>query len=460
MAIFYVRSTDGSNADNGSTWALAKATVAGAIAAASAGDTIYVSQVHSETTAGVVTWTSPGTATSPLRVICANDGAEPPTSLATTGVIGNTTSNAISIDGYIIVYGLTFSCNNGGTVATMQLGAANNVHNQHYTLCNFNLQGSSNGSRLSIGRDGATGGERVIWDNCKVGFAAAAQGIQVTSSLFEWRNGVDGGSNDSMITSTTAPTALFKYIGDFDASTTSRSARVFVEGLDLSAFGASMNLIGTITGASEFYADNCKKHASWTGLVVTSGTPPELGARAFVRNFENGGSINYSSIDVTRWATETTETTLVKTGGQTDGVTATSMKVVTSSICGAGSPWSSQWQEFEVLPADVGNAKTVTIDFLHDSATALKDDQIWIEVAGQGVSSSPLGIMVTDRVATPITTAADQPSGGTWTTTGMSNPNSQKCHASITPRQAGLFRARLRAAVASKTFYYDAAVMT
>ena len=37
MAVLYVRSTDGDDADNGSTWALAKATLAGAFAAAAEG---------------------------------------------------------------------------------------------------------------------------------------------------------------------------------------------------------------------------------------------------------------------------------------------------------------------------------------------------------------------------------------------------------------------------------------
>jgi hypothetical protein len=54
MANLYVRSTDGNNSDNGTTWALAKATVAGVAAIDAAGDTIYLSQDHNETTASSV----------------------------------------------------------------------------------------------------------------------------------------------------------------------------------------------------------------------------------------------------------------------------------------------------------------------------------------------------------------------------------------------------------------------
>src|SRR3990167_9027284 len=93
MATLYVRSTDGSDADTGATWALAKASLAGAFAAASAGDTIYVSQVHAETQASAMTLTSPGTAASPVRVLCVNDAAEPPTALATTATVTTTGAN-------------------------------------------------------------------------------------------------------------------------------------------------------------------------------------------------------------------------------------------------------------------------------------------------------------------------------------------------------------------------------
>ena len=75
MPVFYVRSTDGDNADNGSTWALAKATLAGAFAAAAAGDTIWVSQAHAETQGSAMTLTSPGTVANPCYVMCGNDAA-------------------------------------------------------------------------------------------------------------------------------------------------------------------------------------------------------------------------------------------------------------------------------------------------------------------------------------------------------------------------------------------------
>ncbi len=59
MANIYVRSTDGNDADSGATWALAKATLGGALAIATSADTIWVSQNHAETAVATgvqVTW--------------------------------------------------------------------------------------------------------------------------------------------------------------------------------------------------------------------------------------------------------------------------------------------------------------------------------------------------------------------------------------------------------------------
>ena len=113
MANIYVRSTDGNDADNGSTWALAKATIFGALAIAAAGDTIYVSQVHAESSAGAAGGTSSGVDSNPVKMICGNDGAEPPTASATTATVASTGNNAIGINGPIYIYGIAFDAASG-----------------------------------------------------------------------------------------------------------------------------------------------------------------------------------------------------------------------------------------------------------------------------------------------------------------------------------------------------------
>src|SRR3972149_1584016 len=94
---YYVRSTDGSDADTGLTWALAKATLVGALAVAAAGERIWVSQAHAETQASAMTLTSAGTESSPVEILCGNDAAEPPTAMATTATISITATSSCNL---------------------------------------------------------------------------------------------------------------------------------------------------------------------------------------------------------------------------------------------------------------------------------------------------------------------------------------------------------------------------
>ena len=103
MANIYVRSSDGNNADSGSSWALAKATLGGAAAVAAAGDTIYVSAAHSETTASALALTFAGTAGNPIRILSVDDAGnpEPPTGLLAGATIATTGASNITTAGFI-----------------------------------------------------------------------------------------------------------------------------------------------------------------------------------------------------------------------------------------------------------------------------------------------------------------------------------------------------------------------
>jgi len=111
-AVVYLRSSDGNNADSGATWALAKATLAdtggtGALTAAGAGGTVYVSDNHAETQATTMTLASPGTAASPVRIICVDDAAEPPTARAITATVSTTGPAALAITASLLCMALS-----------------------------------------------------------------------------------------------------------------------------------------------------------------------------------------------------------------------------------------------------------------------------------------------------------------------------------------------------------------
>jgi len=109
---YYVRSTTGSDSNNGSSWALAKQTITGALNVASAGEIIYVSQAHNYYVAANIAYpSSKGTASAPILVVCVNDAQEPPTQLATTAIENNTATAStlgFPIGSHYHWYGITF----------------------------------------------------------------------------------------------------------------------------------------------------------------------------------------------------------------------------------------------------------------------------------------------------------------------------------------------------------------
>ena len=115
----YLRSTDGNDGDDGTTWALAKATLVGSLAVVDVGGTVFVSQVHAETQASNMILTSPGTAADPVEIICGNDAAEPPTAVATTATVTTTGTADIVFSGFAYIYGIAFSAATSGATADM-----------------------------------------------------------------------------------------------------------------------------------------------------------------------------------------------------------------------------------------------------------------------------------------------------------------------------------------------------
>lgn len=451
MAEIYVRSTDGSDADSGATWALAKAKLAGADAIEAAGDTIYLSSVHSETTASTVIFTSAGTAAAMTRILSVDDAAEPPTTLSAGATIEHTGNNWISLNGSMYTYGLILSAATSGNNGLIYFCNTNVSQFQVHEAMKMRIVGTGTSGGINIGRDGLQSGAKIMWINCSVKFAVSQNGIEITSTRLEWKNGVNGGSAVGIESGGTSPTALLEWVGSFAGSTSGRASYVLIEGVDLSNGGTGMHLCGTVSGGSVVMIRNCKLPASWTGSLV--GTEVEHGAIATMVNCDNGDT-NYRFRQQTRPGLVRDETTLVMTDGATDGDTPISWKLVTTTTCGPGAWWQSP--EMYVEQTTTGSAKTVTVEILHDSATDLTDAEVWVEVCALGTTGQPLGVAVNDRVTDALTTAADQPNSAvTWTTTGMTNPNKQYLSVSVTPQEKGFLIARVYVAKVSKTLYIN-----
>lgn len=433
MADVYVRSTDGNDADDGSTWALAKATLTGANALTpAAGTSIWVSQAHAESTAGALslTWAFGSTA-SPIRILCANDGAAPPTALATSATVETTGANGITIGtaGNFYCYGITFNCGTGSSAANLVLTSGANALST-FELCNFVLPTTSSGSRINF----ATAGRTTKIINCGFKFADAGQALSVVSNAI-----IRGGS---ILAGGTSPT-IFVVPG--------LGGSVYVEDFDFSNASASINLVGT--GANGFRATfrNCKLPASWSGSL--SASTPAAGGIYEMHNCDATGT-NYNLWRMTQFGSVRSETTLVKSGGAGDGVTPLSWKAASN----ANALWTQPLVTGEIVEWNerTGSPITATVDILHDSVTNLKDSEVWIEVDYLSASGAPLASIVLDGSVDVLAAGVDQTaSTASWTTSGLSNPNTQKLSVTFTPQLKGFVHARVCVAKASYTVYVD-----
>lgn len=436
MATRYVRSTDGSDADNGTTWALAKATLTGVAAIDTAGDTIWVSDNHAESTAGAVNLNFAGTAASPSKVLCGDDSAEPPTALATTATVtttGNSTITVFSGGGYGLVHGVSFIAGSGASgAASISLGGVKKT----FDSCNFTLGTTDTGSRIT---PSTTGAGYALIKNCGFKFSSASQGLAVQSGNSTGLLHIQGGS---LLAGGTSPTALFP--------APAANAVFLVEGFDLSNASAGVHLVSSTSAGTIGKFRNCKLPASWSGSLNSS----TAGAGSVFEMFNcDAGDTNYRYRKSAEIGTIQDETTIVLAAS--DGTTTWSLKMVSNT--GASYPLNTldtpeitQWNE------TTGSPITVTVEIARDgTATKLTDAEIWLEVQYLGTSGFPLGSFISDAVATVIASAADQAdSVAAWAGLGGTNCK-QALSVTFTPEEKGVIHAVVRLAKASATVYVD-----
>jgi hypothetical protein len=435
MATLYVRSTDGSNADNGSTWALAKATLAGADAIDGANDIIYVSQDHAESTAAAVTWNwfSVGTTGQVTRIICANDGAQPPTALATTATVTTTGSNALipaSTSNGTYMYGIQFIAASGGT-GTQGITLGNTAAVNSYERCAFRL--ASSGAATFIVSSTA----RAILADCTFKFGATTQFF---SFLQQGETRILGGSFEA---GTSQPGTIFS-IQTF--------SRLIIDGFDFSNMSSSFNFFtNSNNDFIKVVIRNCKLPAGWSGSLH-AGSPGRC-SRYEMFNCD-GGDTRYRYRCHDNYGSIRDESTIVRSGGANDGSDSFSWKLVSNTLVSfprnvLQTPELVRWND------TVGSAITVTVDIVQDNLTALTDKEVWLEVMYLGTSGAPLGSFINDAADFVTTAAAQASSSATWTTTGLTNPNKQKLSVTFTPQEEGFIHATVKLGKGSTTVYVD-----
>ncbi len=442
----YVRSTDGSNTDNGSTWALANANMTGATADAVAGDTIYISQAHAETQTGTTVLTLPGTIASPNKIICGNDAAEPPTSVATGGSIANT-NGSLDFRGSFYMRGVTIKGGGPGAACPITIGQAGTGRAVLDTCAIDFSAGNSVASVLKIGATTTTISSSVEFIATTLKFGATGQGVALQGARFIWRGGsiLSGGS------------AITTLITNFGATDHGPGVAV-IEGVDLSQMSSSANLIATagIDTPGVIIFRNCKLPTSWSGSLI-SAAPSVSGFRAEMHNCD-ATDTNYRIWVEDHLGSIKSDTTNVRSGGASNGTTAISWKMQSS----ADAEYPHQALESVEIPfwVDSTGAKTATVEIMHDSVGSgsgadLTDAEIWAEVQYLGTSGFPLGSFANNAKADILAAAADHTNSSETWSDDLTTPVKQKLTVSFTVNEVGPALLKVYLAKASATVYVD-----
>lgn len=454
MATYYVSTVSGDNTD-GSTWAHAFTTIAGATAVATTdGDIIKIDSAHNETTgAGVTTITA---ATTGQRLTFESVDRNGSTTTGDNGRLAGASVTGANVASVAIAsgvgakqyfYGITFKTNagsNGNNVLTI-LGAVSAAnHNCTFDTCTFNVQ--SNQGNISIG-SGANAGSIAhngMFYNCTfvIPNATNRNGINFSGGIFFFSGLVISYSGASK------PPALFA------AASGGSYPIVTIVDSDLSTFNTtSGEYFTTATFRGQFTLKNCK--LSSTPAVTDSGTWSNDSNYINLINVDSGNTKNLYRFQ-NSLGTLTNNTSVYANDGQTVNSVHGSWQLVTTSLCTKHAPFITPWIW---RYWNSTSSTTASFEVNRDNATGLTDDDMWAEFDYVSGTTDTKGTMATTRNARPITGTPSTYSAGaaSWTGTGgFTNANPQKMSSTFTPNQGGMMViGRIQVGVASTTMYID-----
>ena len=397
---------------------------------ATAGDTIFLSSDHSETTAASTNilntigggWTSLTTAV--LSVTRA--GSVPPAAADLTSGAA-ITMQTLYLDSAKPVYiqGVTFAASSGGNIVFNQL----NYGSVYLKNCALQITGAVAGAKL-VAADYAD----VTLDNTSISFSNAGQTISLTASAdLTW-------INTAAPLAGTAVTSLF--------SATNIMSCAVCRGVDFSAYTGTLLYVSVSSAVEKLVLDSCKIAASATML---SGTPYSNGAIVELVNCWDGTNVRNERY--TTGGSTVTERTITLTGGAADDVGSFSLKMVSGSarIDKWVAPIASFW--IDVENTAVGVSKIATVEIV--ASASLYNDEVWLLLEYMGASGTPLATLATSQPATILTAHAAVPTSSAAWNSSPATPVYQHLQVTFTPQRAGRVRARVMLGKASTTVYVD-----
>lgn len=331
-----------------------------------AGDTFFVGDDHAETPSGNAQLACPGSNAAPCVILCVDHTVANPGSsnLKTTGTI-TTTGGYYLVTGYFYIYGITLTCAVGDS---LYIGWEVDC-NQYWDTCKLAIT-SGGGNHIILGGD-THQYSKVTLSNTPISFGSTGNALGIGMTYVSWIN-----TPNAVLTS--VPTNLFDY--GYQSGGT-----LEVRGVDLSALGSG-NIIFNSTSwnfTCKVYFIDCKLGAS----VQVASTPGAPGGPEIDLIRCDSGTATYRQEMYRYSGSMVQETTVVRTGGASDGTTTMSWKITTT----ANSRWIAPFITWPVgIWNSVTGARTVTLVGIWNAAALPNNDDIWMTCEYLGSGSSPL----------------------------------------------------------------------
>lgn len=441
MTDLYLRSSDGSDGDNGTTWALAKATLTGVLAIATAADRIFVDSAHVEVLGASTIYTCPETPG--LQILSVDDtgSPEPPVESdleVMTGGWSHSGDFFFSLQGSFYSYGLSFIAGDGGDDSNSFVilgGSAAIDASQIWEKYVWGTLSTHVSGGVYISSTGGNNeANRFLFIDGTISFAATTQTIRAREGQILFRGLTLAGA--------ATPATLFGSAASWDAV-------VVVEASDLSSPSWSNVLARTDGSGVIVTLRNCKIPAGIS--LITGIIDSWAAARATLENCDSADT-NYRYASATNEGDVTSETTVIRTGGASDGAQGLSYKMATTANPTFATPLESP--EIVLWNETVGSSITVTVQIVTDNVT-LQDDEIWLEVQYLGTSGFPKSTIISDRMTNALSTPANQASATEEWAGALGVETDQALSVSFQPEEIGFIHAKVMLAKPSQTTYID-----
>ncbi len=397
-----------------------------------AGNSFYTHNTSAETQTTAMTLTSPGTAALPCYAASVGTGAVPPTSVTAGASLATTGASAITWNGqYTTFEGFSFLAGSAANTANIAL-AGSSTCGLIFRYCSLTINNTSNSSRFNLS-GGTVSGIDVLLYNCTMTFGSSASQQFSTGGTNISTVRIIGGS---VVLGATTPTTLFG----------NRPTYLLLQAVDFSALPIGKTLIGDTGSSGVTIIQDCKLA---TGVTVAA-TPTVTNERTYLIRSDSGNT-NYRQEAYSYGGAQTVETTIVRTGGASDGTTPISWKFVTTAN-------SHFIQPFEAIPFQIKNTtltpttQTITVFGVTAAGGVPNNDDVWFDVEYLGTSGFPLGVIATTTKASNLATGTAL-SADTSVWGGGVTPF--KISMAITVQSGGYMFGYVKVAKAASTYYID-----